>query len=174
MKKRHAYLMSLFGLALITSGCVHAISKDLRAQSDPSIRVNQVQANPEAYWEKMVVWGGVIVEAKNLKEGTLIEIVQKPVDWEGRPYEVDQSDGRFFALYTGYLDSAIYSQGREVTVAGVLKEVREKPLGEINYSYPVVHVSQLHLWPVIEEYDTYYYNSWYPYWYPYYYPWYYY
>lgn len=45
----------------------------------------------------------MIIGAKNLKEGTLIEMVQKPADMERRPKDVDESDGRFLALYEGYL-----------------------------------------------------------------------
>jgi len=59
----------------------------------------------------------VIIGAKNLKEGTLIEMVRKPADIERRPKDCDESDGRFLALYEGYLDVAIYNRGREVTVA---------------------------------------------------------
>ena len=95
----------------------------------------------------MVIWEGAIVTAKNMKEGTVFEIVQKPLTSEERPLNVDRSDGRFLALYDGYLDVAIYSKGREVTVAGRIKETQKRLLGEIDYTYPVVSAQEVHIWP---------------------------
>jgi outer membrane lipoprotein len=76
-----------------------------------------------------------------------VQILQKPVDLVGQPKDVDRSEGRFLALYNGFLDVAVYAKGREVTVAGEVKEKRVLPLGEIEYSYPLIHVRELHLWP---------------------------
>ena len=45
---------------------------------------------------------------------------------------MDESDGRFPALYNGYLDTAIYTRGREFAVAGEIREKRILPLGEID------------------------------------------
>jgi outer membrane lipoprotein len=89
----------------------------------------------------------VIIKAENQKEGTLIEVLQKPTDREGRPKAVDQSDGRFLALYDGFLDVAIYARDRELTIAGEIREKRVLPLGDIQYAYPLILVRQLHLWP---------------------------
>lgn len=121
-------------LLLFASGCAPIISKELRKQVVREITFKQIIRDPEAYRGRVVLWGGVIIGARNLKEGTLIEILQKPVDTSGRPKDVDDSDGRFLALYDGYLDVAIYSRGREVTVAGEIKGKRALPLGEIEYT----------------------------------------
>jgi outer membrane lipoprotein len=110
---------------------------------------------------------------KNTKEGTLIEIFQKQADIEGRPKDVDDSDGVFLALYDGYLDTAIYTQGREVAVAGEIKGKRVLPLGEIDYTYPLISTKEIHLFKVQKE-ERYYiyphpyrYRWWdYPYLYP--------
>jgi len=126
---------------------MRAISKEVSAQVEEEINIQQVIKNPTAFQGKMVIWGGEIVTAKNLKEGTVIEIVQKSLTSEERPLNVDQSDGRFLALYDGYLDVAIYSKGREVTVAGRIKETKKGLLGEIEYTYPVVYAQEVHIWP---------------------------
>ena len=105
---------------------MRAISKELKAQVEEEINIQQVIKNPSASQGKMVIWGGAIVTAKNMKEGTVFEIVQKPLSSEERPLNVDRSDGRFLALYDGYLDVAIYSKGREVTVAGTIKETKKQ------------------------------------------------
>jgi len=120
---------------------------------------------------KTVLISGIILGSKNTKGGTLIEMLQKPADMEGRPKDVDESDGRFLALYDGYLDTAIYSRGREALVAGVVRGKRVLPLGEIEYTYPLVSIKEIHLFKVRKEerfypYPYWWYSPWwhYPYW----------
>lgn len=165
MKRLVAILAILIGLAFIATGCAPVISKGLRAQVDKEIRFEEVIQNPDAYQGKVVLWGGVIIGAKNQKEGTLIEILQKPTGMDGRPKDVDLSAGRFLAIYDGYLDVAIYAQGREVTVAGEIMGKRGLPLGEIEYTYPLLSVKEIHLWPLKSQDMVYPYPCWY-------YPWY--
>jgi len=166
MKIRIEVLAVFIVLIFVCSGCVRAISKQLRAQVQEEITIKQVLENPKTYHGKMVIWGGVIVEAKNLKEGTLLEIVRKPVTSEERPRNVDRSDGRFLALYGGYLDVAIYTTGREVTVAGRIEGLKEKSLGEIEYTYPMISAEEVYLWPPRKEKQYYISPYWhYPYWY---------
>jgi outer membrane lipoprotein len=103
----------------------------------------------------------------------MIEVLQKPADTRGKPKDVDESEGRFLALYPGYLDVAIYNGGRKVTVAGEIQGKKIQRLGEIDYTYPLISAKEIHLWPV-EKKDRVYYPcpSWhYPWWYgPYWYP----
>jgi len=173
MKKPAGTLAILLGLSVLASACAPAISKGLRAQVDQAIRFEEVIENPGAYQGKLVLWGGVIIGAKNRREGTLIEVLQKPTDMEQRPKDVDRSEGRFLALYDGYLDVAIYAQGRDVTVAGEIKGKRVMPLDEIEYTYPLILVKEIHLWPLKSDDRVYPYPYWhypwrwyYPYWGP--------
>ena len=164
MKRLIEISVTLLGLIFFASSCAPVISKGLRAQVDKEIRFEEVIQDPNAYQGKIILWAGVIIAAKNHKEGTLIEVLQKPVDMAGRPKDVDRSEGRFLALYDGYLDVAIYAQGREVTVAGEIMGKRVLPLDEIEYTYPVISVKEIHLWSPKSE-DRFYP---YPYWH---YPW---
>jgi outer membrane lipoprotein len=173
MKRVVEMSVILLSLMFFVSGCAPVISKGLRAQVDKEIRFEEVMQNPEAYQGKVVLWGGVIIGAKNRKEGTLIEILQKPTNMEGRPKDVDRSQGRFLALYDGYLDVAIYAQDRAVTVAGEIKGKRVLSLDEIEYTYPLVLVKEIHLWPPKSNDRFYPYPYWnypwgwyYPYWGP--------
>ena len=145
-QKIYTALIGAF-FALMTANCAPVISKDIRDQVARDLSFKEVLQDPEAYSGELVLWGGVIIKAENQKEGTLIEVLQKPTDREGRPKAVDQSDGRFLALYDGFLDVAIYARDREVTIAGEIKEKRVLPLGDIQYAYPLILVRQLHLWP---------------------------
>jgi outer membrane lipoprotein len=156
---------------LLVFGCAPVISKSLRDQVDKNLTFSEVFKDPEAHKGSVVVWAGVIIDAKNTKEGTQLEILQKPADFFGAPEEVDRTGGRFLALYPSYLDVAVYSQGREVTVGGEVQGKRTLPLGQIEYTYPLVVAKEIYLWPNPS-------NEWlapYPYPYPYYpypgYPW---
>jgi len=170
MKDIPCIVLSLF---LFVSGCAPVISKELRTKVAREITLRELLQDPDLHKGKLVLWGGVIIGAKNVKQGTLIEVLQKPADRRGRPRDIDQSDGRFMALYEGYLDPAIYSQGREVTVAGEVKGKKVVPLGEIEYAYPLISIKELYLWPPKIKERFYPYPYWhYPWWYdPYWGPW---
>ncbi|MFO8085379.1 MAG: Slp family lipoprotein, partial [Desulfobacterales bacterium] len=155
--------LHLIFMAFILTGCATAISKNLRAQADEEIFFEDIKRNPEAFEGKIVILGGDIIQVTNLKEGTQIEILQKPTDFLLKPRDTDQSHGRFMALIDYYLDPAIYSKGRQVTVAGKIIGIKNKALGEIEYIYPLIQAEEIHLWPKRRQ-DVY------PYEYPYHYP----
>lgn len=139
----------LTGLTLI-SGCAGVISDPVVKQVNKSATLKAVISAPGTYTGQMVLWSGEIIRTENKKEGTLIEIIQKPEGFNHRPQKADRTDGRFLALFDGYLDTAIYEKGREVTIAGKISGRRTLPLGEIDYAYPLVKIEEVHLWPVRE------------------------
>ena len=103
-------LWGLWGcVALLSAGCTHALSPGVRQQVESTISLTQLRAAPESYTGHTVMLGGDILSAHNLAEGTLIEVLQKPLDASDRPRDTDQTEGRFMALCKGYLDPAIYS-----------------------------------------------------------------
>lgn len=135
----------LVSLTLVAA-CAPVISSQIRAQVEPGLDLKEAKQNPDAYKGKIVLWGGIILRAENQKDGTMLEILQKPIDWLERPEDVDRSQGRFLALCKGYLDTAIYARGREVTVAGSIDGEETRPLGQIHYTYPLILVKEIHLW----------------------------
>ena len=160
MKSRLKWFL-LLSLILL-SGCTHVISKDLRTKSDLFLTLSQVRQNPETFKGKWVVWGGEIIETVNQKEGTTqIEVFQRPLGWRGEPKETTASEGRFLILADQYLDPYVFRRGKKITVAGEMTGEKIKPLGEMDYRYPIVSSKQIYPWP---EYD---YQP-YPYPYPYY------
>jgi len=120
MKLNHKKRL-IFGFAFIFYGlfflscCSPVISKQLREQVAKELTLGLVLKDPDTYKGKTILWSGVIIRSVNLKEGTMIEVLQKPADMQGKPKDVDKSDGRFLALNPGYLDVAIYNGGRKVT-----------------------------------------------------------
>ena len=162
----------VYGLFSLT-GCAAVISKQLREQVSRELTLSVVAKAPEAYKGETVLWSGVIISSVNLKEGTMIEVLQKPADKQSKPKDVDDSEGRFLALYPGYLDVVIYNGGRKVTVAGEVQGKKIQRLGKIEYTYPLISAKEIHLWPVEKKDRVYYpcpfwhYPWWYgPYWYP--------
>ncbi|MDL1965029.1 MAG: Slp family lipoprotein [Deltaproteobacteria bacterium] len=167
MRKFTCLLMFLF---LISAGCAPLISRELRRELSPDITFKKVIKDPDVHKGKTIFISGIILDSRNTKEGTMIEILQKPADMHGRPKDVDDSDGRFLALYDGYLDIAIYIRGRDVAVAGEITGKRIQPLGEIDYIYPLISIQEIHLFKVRKEEKSRYcpYPSWWwyvPWWY---------
>ncbi len=166
---KRLFLWGLLFWILLLSGCAHVISKDLRAQSDASLSLSQVLKDPNAFKGKMVIWGGEIIETVNQKDATTqIEVFQKPLGWRGEPRAIASSEGRFLILVHQFLDPYLYRIGRKITVVGEILGEKVKPLGEMEYRYPLLSSRQIHLWPeyVYYPYDDYY-DPWryYPRWY---------
>ena len=181
--KRLVWWNGLTLLALAVVGCGHVISETVRQQADPTVSFSALRANPEAFVGRTVLFGGQIVATHNTPEGTSLEVVHKPLDSYGRPSFTDYSEGRFMAVCDRYLDPAVYSTGRYVTVAGRVLGARAGKIGELPYTYPLVSCLEIHLWPrvVVSEprygpYPWWYRDPWYwdygrwryyPYWGPY-------
>ncbi|MBW2369270.1 MAG: Slp family lipoprotein [Deltaproteobacteria bacterium] len=150
--KKTVYRIALLALIIIW-GCTPIISKNVMDQVDQTVSFTATLENPSSYQEKMVLWGGEIISTRNQKDGTLIEILQKSLQYGNRPDQGDDTGGRFLALYDGYLDSAVYAKGRQITVAGVIRGSRVRKLDEIDYTYPLLAVEEIHLWTEITEED---------------------
>jgi len=140
--------LGLMGLVMLAgAGCGHTMSETVRRQADTTIPFPQLRAHPDAYKDRTVILGGEIWQAHNVPEGTLVEVVHKPLDAYERPLFTDRTEGRFMALCNRYLDPAIYAKGREITVAGQVLGTRSGYIGELEYTYPLVSCLELHLWP---------------------------
>ncbi|OGQ11018.1 MAG: hypothetical protein A2026_19270 [Deltaproteobacteria bacterium RBG_19FT_COMBO_46_12] len=172
MKTRFLWMLFL-SWVLLLPGCAHVIKRDLRTKSDLSLTLAQVRQNPDAFKGKMVIWGGEIVETVNQQDGsTQIEIFQKPLGWRGQPQDTTYSEGRFLILADYYLDPYVFRAGKKITVAGEIQGEKIKPLGEMDYRYPLLSSKQIYFWPeyYYRPYPYYpyaYYDPWwggYPYW----------
>lgn len=105
----------------------------------------QVAETPEQYRGE-VVWGGSIVEVRNLADHSEIEIFSWPLDAAQRPRNNDAGGGRFIALMPGYAERMDYPVGAMITVNGELAGVRSGRVGEAPYVFPLVRVASSHLW----------------------------
>lgn len=142
----------LIVLLLLMSSCAPVISKQIREQARPDITFTEVLNDPERYKGQMIILSGIVIEAENTKEGTLLQILQRPAGFRGKPKAVDESGGRFLALDSHYLDVNVFTKGRAVTIAGEVQGKRILPLDKTEYIYPLIYVKELYLWPAERSY----------------------
>ena len=136
----------MIGTACCCLSCTSVISSEVRAQVAPQISYADIAQNPEAYIGIIIVAAGTIIDAKNLQEGTRLEVLQYPATSRGRPETGKPSGGRFLVLTSEYLETAIYRPGRSITVAGEVSGQQALPLGGTTYRYPVFVPREIHLW----------------------------
>ena len=173
-------LISLISLFLIS--CAPVLSKDLMYQGIYPASISEIKQDTASDRGRIFILGGIIVKTTVTKEGSLIEAVFVPVNSHGYLENVKASTGRFLALYRHreILDPLIYSEKREITLAGELIGMRKGKIGEMEYSYPFFEIKEIYLWEGIKKRDNYYYwpppypPYYYPYRYRYYDPWWYY
>jgi outer membrane lipoprotein len=143
-------ILRVIAMAAVTLliGCAHVISKEVLKDVDKNVSFTQLAKDPDAYKGKTVLFGGAIIETINVADKSRIMILQQPLGGRDRPVAGDVSEGRFIVTTQGFLDPAIYSPGRQVTVAGRVVGKEKHPLGEIEYTYPVIEKEGLYLWPI--------------------------
>jgi outer membrane lipoprotein len=135
-------------LVLVMSGlaaCAHVVSKESRDMADPGVTLEELFKEPESFRGKTVILGGSIINTTNTDEGTYIEVLQRPLDYRGRPTATDKSLGRFMVFDKDYLEPAIYRKGRKLTVAGEVLGGTLRPLGDIQYRYVLLRSRELRL-----------------------------
>lgn len=148
------------------------------AAGAPPITFAQVKATPDSFKGQSVIFGGEVLTAKRLKDGTRITILQLPLDGSSRPdMNLTQSQGRFVAIHRDFLDPATLPYGTRVTVTGDVTGSLTLPLDETDYNYPVIEIKNLQVWTGTDEpalrYRPYFGPGpyWGPYWSPYWRPW---
>lgn len=157
---------------LVTAGCASTLPDAIRHAPSPDISVAQARTETGTYVGQRVRWGGTIARVENREATTDIEIVARELDRSGRPHASDRSTGRFIAQVAGFLDPAVYAEGRQVTVAGIVASETRGRIGDHPYRYPVLKVDTLYLWPLPGEDRRAYYDPFYdPFFHPYGYPW---
>lgn len=135
------------GAVLLLQGCSYAISSDVANTADRTITFDKLQADPVLYKGKTVMIGGLIVQTKNVKTGTLIEVSQKELDYWGKPRRTDRSGGHFIVHQPRHVDDKIFAPGREITIAGEVTGAEEASLAVPGSSLVRINARELKLWP---------------------------
>jgi len=147
MKFKYVRLGGLLILmAVLWSACTYAISRNIRRQVDKALTFAAVKQNPQAYTGAVVIWGGKIVDIVNRQNGTDLILLQVPLVNGEQPGDVHESQGRYLARTSRFLDPEIYARGKKVTLAGEIVGREVRSLGELQYTYPVLQIRELRLW----------------------------
>jgi outer membrane lipoprotein len=142
-------------IILIISSCAPVLRPETMEIASRDVPLSAMREDPSAYLGKLYVMGGIIIETKFTEEGSLIEALYVPVDSRGYLRSLEESNGRFLALFpkeSGHLDPLLYRKGREITLSGEFIGLRKGRLDEIEYTYPLFEIREIYLWPRIREY----------------------
>jgi len=146
MFNKLSLFLAFIAALLPAAGCAPPFPKDLLDKVNTTVSFPALREDPDKHKGALVMLGGMIVDSKNLKEGTIIEVLQKPLDNEARPLNTDATDGRFIVTSDKFLDAAVYHPGRLITIIGEVVGRKTQPLGELEYQYVLITAKELHLW----------------------------
>lgn len=132
-------------LALCLSGCAVPVFDPEGA--DTALTPAAAARDAAALEGRRVIWGGEIVESRNLARVTELVVLAMPLQRSQRPDPGGEPLGRFIAMYPGYLETVKFAPGRHVTVKGTLTGAETRPVGDADYEYPVMDAAAVHLWP---------------------------
>jgi outer membrane lipoprotein len=137
-------------VVLISSGC--ASTDESLESGPPRLTYAQVESAPDTYKGQTVTFGGKVLNARRLKEGTRIEILQLPLDSSLKPArDLRKSQGRFLAMRKEFLDPATIPAGTFITVTGDVAGSVTLPLDETDYLYPILEMKTLKVWPADDD-----------------------
>lgn len=132
-------------MVILMAGCAQPVFDP--AGTAPGLTPRFASHDPGAALDRRVIWGGEIVDARNLAHTTELVILARSLSRSQRPRAGGEPLGRFIAEYPGYLETVVFAPGREVTVLGVVDDVETRPVGESEYTYPILRTESVHLWP---------------------------
>lgn len=95
---------------------------------------------------ELVRWGGILIEARNLKTSTELEVIGYPLDQCGRPRTDSAQVGRFIIVRPSFLEIADYRTGSQVSATGRIAGIRDGRIGAAEYSYPLLESYKVRLW----------------------------
>ncbi len=136
----------LFIAVLLLSGCTSVLSSAVVDKADKSITFEMLRADPNLYKGKILILGGTIEQVADAKQGSLLTVVQKPLDYWGKPVRTTSSGGYYLVFSYRHLDSLAYALGRDITVAAEVAGTRLKALGDNEFDYPLLILKELKLW----------------------------
>lgn len=135
----------MLSTVLAISGCATPVFKDTPATATTPA---EMAAEPERYHGADVVWGGKIIDVRNLAETTEVEVVAYPLDGAQRPDQNAPTLGRFIVAIPGYVEPFDYPAGRFVTLRGHIAGTRATRVDEHDVVFPLVAEATVHMWPV--------------------------
>jgi outer membrane lipoprotein len=151
LMRRRSLVSCWLVASILLSGCAsqRIVPDSMESLVDRTVSFHDVLASPESYKGRVLVLGGEVLNAKRLRDGTQIELLQLPLEDGERPsHDRQQSQGRFLAIQPEFLDPATMTQGTRVTIVGEVSGAKTDHLDDVEYRYPSLIVKHLHVWRV--------------------------
>lgn len=150
-------------MLLLLTACSH-VPVEIKDPPSPDLQLAQYNKQADKQHGINVRWGGQVVKIENDKNGSTLHIAQFPLNGFGRPNINKDSDGRFLAHSSEFIDPYIYKVGTRVTVYGAIKAERKVNIDKKTLNLPLIEISDIYRWIITEQRAE-------PYWqgYPYYY-----
>jgi outer membrane lipoprotein len=147
MKFRNASnILGIFFIMLLM-GCAAGISKQSRSIVTYTGSFSELQKTPDTYKGEVAMLGGRIIETKASSPLSELIVLQLAIDPSGRPTNSDKSEGRFIVQSKQLLDPAVYEKDMLLTVVGTLNGSKVLPIGDLEYTYPILELIEIKLWP---------------------------
>lgn len=135
----------VFLMMLFAAGCAQPIFDPTGV--DTGLTPTKAVPAFESVRGRRVIWGGEVVESRNLAHSTELVVLGRALNASQRPLPGSPQQGRFIVHYPGYLETVTYRPGRQVTIEGRLVDRQIRPVGKARYLYPVVAADSVYLWP---------------------------
>ncbi len=138
---------TLFAIMLTACAVTSPFGSAQLSGADKTLSYQQAVTDSESLRGRRIVWGGSIIETRNLSQHTEVVVLAYPLGAQAQPLISKSALGRFVLIWPGYLEPADYASGRWLSVIGDLDGLRDEPLGESRHTYPVIQAQYLYLWP---------------------------
>lgn len=129
------------------SGLPHA----MRDNSYSTTPLSLVKSNLPSYINMPLRWGGTIINVVNEKDSSQVQALFYPISNYGRPRTERKTEGRFAMTSHLFLDPAIFKEGTEFTVTGILSGEIKHKIGKKTLNLPLLSIEQIHVWPVQQQ-----------------------
>jgi outer membrane lipoprotein len=96
---------------------------------------------------ELVRWGGEILVVEPHADSTCLAIQSHRLHADARPDPFRESNGIFIACQSDFIDPAMYTVGREITVVGKVEGSEQYQIDLHNYRFATVNASGIYLWP---------------------------
>lgn len=131
-------------LAAIVSFAISACQSTPQSPSGDLLEIKYIDISPQDIGQHFL-WGGEILEIKNLKNTTELKVLGYMLDEDRQPKTDTTSTGRFITVYSGFLEPTDYRKGRLISVNGTLVGIRSGEIAGAEYEFPVLSVGDLRL-----------------------------
>lgn len=125
----------------------------MRSVPYTKVDFNEVKTNISSYQNMPFRWGGRIINVTNEESSSKAQLLYYPLNRYGRLKTNKEAEGRFAITRSHFLDPAIYKEGTEVTVTGILSGDIKQLIGKKTLTLPLLKVDHIHIWPKYQQVD---------------------